>query len=1354
MQNRVVIDGRFDLFERVASGGMGTVYRALDRLSGQPVAVKLVNLNGGVAVERFLREASLMAELQHPGIVRYVAHGRTEAGPYLAMEWLEGVDLARFLRRGVPAAERVAIEVHREMARLECTRVDGPGSAQTLESPAPPPLPAPCRVRLPVEDVLTIGRRAASALAELHRRGIVHRDVKPSNLFLSESSPHHVKLLDFGTARFVAEPGVLTAAGVLVGTPSYMSPEQAVGRDDLKPCVDVWGLGCVLYEALAGRPPFEGSHTLAVLARIVMDEPEDLATIRPDVPAELLQTVRRMLQKREELRFADGSAVHEALSPPVVGWISEPHDGSGVIRTFASPPPVSTPRRLSRPSLGLTTVEARVLSLLLARGRTLVAPDVLERLSIALARHGCSLQPLADGFGSLLVTSTHARAPKDHAVNLARAAIFLRDELSDTVLVLATGRGQSDGVVPVGEVLDHAVVSALDLPPGAIGLDELSAALLEGRFEVHASERGPRLGREREAEGTRTLLGRPTLWVGRQRELAMLSATFDDCVGESAPRAVVVTAPPGIGKTRLRHEFLRSLEAERRDFGVLLAQGDALSAGSPFAMIGPAIRRAAGVLDGEPIERRRQKLVARVTRHANDQERLRAAPFLGELVGIPFPDEDNASLRAARKDPILLGDWMRKSLVSWLSAECSARPLVVVLEDLHWGDQPSVQYLDAVMQALPEAPLLVLALARPEVHELFPGIWGKRNVQELKLHQLSPGASERLVRHALGDGVDEVTVKTIVTKGAGNAFYLEELVRFAADGKLLSVPETVLGMVQARLHALDAEARRVLRAGAIFGEVFWRAGAQALVGGETGAFALDEWLGELCRQELVVERHPSRLPGQHEFKFRHALVRDAAYEMLTAEDRELGHRLAGEWLRDAGEQDPRVLAEHFARGGDGPQAVVWFQRAAEQAFDGNDLDAVLACVERALAAGADGDSLGVLRALQSHAAYWKSEYHAAKLHGEQALATLPEGSAGWYRAAGSTLVSSARTGDTGAVDSLFSQVLAVGCHDSAAEAQLICLCRGTFQLIFNAQFDKADRALERIAALSKARPGLDALTSAQVRHVQGVRAAHAGDVRTFLGHLEAAVAGFELAGDVRNVCLERTTVAWCHAELGDLRRAVDLCTENLAYCQGLGAPQAVTYAKVNLGYILSLVPAQAADARSLLLQAIEECGAVNNLRLEGWARAHLANLEHHAGSPDTELRHAEVASDRLAASPGLQAWALATLARALLRQGRAAEALLPAERAMQLLEQLGGLLQGESLPPLALASVRAALGDRARAAETIRDARLRLVRRAARLEARHRDGFLALPLNAETARLGDEVDGCASPPAPTASTLP
>jgi len=1357
MQAGDVIDGRFEIADLVGVGGMGCVYRGLDRLNGQPVAVKVVGLKGTQAVERFLREASLMAELHHPGIVRYVAHGRTDAGPYLAMEWLDGSDLDAFLRSQGGTTERSS-SVGTDPTVAELTRVDdasGVGLGPESELPAS----GTQRAGLPVADVLAIGLRVASALAELHRRGIVHRDVKPSNLFLAGGSPRQTKLLDFGTARFVSGQDKLTEAGVLVGTPWYMSPEQAVGREDLLPAVDVWALGCVLHEALAGRPPFEAKHPLAVLARIVVDEPPDLGALRPDLPEELVRIVRRMLEKNERSRIADGAAVHDALSEivnrgavaaasgrvvalgsslPTLPCASLGHADAGAATAIDSP---GARKRAVRPSGALTAVEARVLSLILARGHAPLPllPELAARLAKGLERYGCALRPLADGMGSLLVTSVRARAPKDQASNLARAALFLRDELPAMSLVVATGRGQASADAPLGEVLDRAVARALELPPGDVGLDALTAAMLEGRFEVRASEHGAVLGGERETEGTRTLLGKPTLWVGRQRELAMLVATFEECVDEAAPRALLVTAPAGVGKTRLRHEFLHALGAAERDFGLLLAQGDALSAGSPFAMIGPAIRRAAGVLDGEPPERRRHKLVQRVTRGSSDPELQRAAPFLGELVGIAFGDDDNESLRAARGDPMLLGELMKKALVTWLRAECAARPLVVVLEDLHWGDQPSVAYLDALMQALPDAPLFVLALARPEIHDSFPGLWARHNIQELRLHQLSKGASEKLVRHALGERADATTLETIVSKAGGNPFYLEELVRFAAQGKLLSVPESVLGTVQARLHALDAEARRVLRAAGIFGEVFWESGVETLVGRETGAFKLAEWLEELGRQELIVERHPSRLPRQHEFKFRHALVQDAAYAMLTAEDRALGHRLAGEWLLSAGEQDPRVLAEHFARGGDRAQAVVWFHRAAEQAFDGNDLDGVLACVERALAAGAEGERLGSLLALKSHAAYWKSEYQAAKRYGEEALGALAAGGESWYRAAGSALVSAARTGDMAAVDGLFSRILATECGDDAGDAQLICLCRGTFQLIFNTQFQKADRALERIAELARSRPGLDALTRAQVHHVQGVRAAHAGDVPTFLEHLAAAVAAFERAGDTRNVSLERSTVAWCHAELGDVTRAVELGEASLASCRSLGAQQAVTYAKVNLGYVLSLQAGRAEDARSMLLEAVDECRAVMNLRLEGWARAHLANLEHDAGRPDAEYEHAELASERLEASPGLQAWALATLARALVRKGRAAEAVAPVERAMELLRELGGLLQGESLPPLALAGVRRALGDEHAARAAVTDARERLLRRAERVGAAQRAGFLALPVNAETLRLFEEL---------------
>jgi tetratricopeptide (TPR) repeat protein len=720
-------------------------------------------------------------------------------------------------------------------------------------------------------------------------------------------------------------------------------------------------------------------------------------------------------------------------------------------------------------------------------------------------------------------------------------------------------------------------------------------------------------------------------------------------------------------------------------------------------------------------------------------ERRRVTELLGEMIGVTFPDEDSELLRAARADKMLLGQQMERAWVDWLRAECARQPVLLVLEDLHWGDLPSVNYVDAALRALPDSPLMVLALARPEVREVFPRLWENREREELTLHALSPTACGELVRAALGERATPQLVDELVRRCDGNAFYLEELVRAVAEGGGAdSLPETVIGMVQARLAALDAPARRVLRAAAVFGEAFWDGGVRALLGDDDGqAFDPAEWLDDLVRREVIARAPSSRLPDQSEYTFRHALLRDGAYELLTEDDRKLGHMLAGDWLVRAGEQDGLVLAGHFIRGGDAERAVQWYRRAAEQALDGNDLAAVIERAERAVAAGASGEALGELRGLQATAAYWSSRYADGRRWGDQAIATMHAGSSRWFGALGSGLVSSARLGDYESVDRMFAQALGTKPADDARAAQLVCLCRGAFQLVFAGRFARADEVLVEIAALAeRARDRIDPLTYAQVNHVQGVRAAHVGDVATFLRHLLAAVDGFERAGDTRNLSLERTTVAWCWAELGELARAEDECRASLECCRALRAQQATTYAHVNLGYILTYRPGKLVEAREHLCRAIDECRAVGNPRLEGWARAHLTAIHDLDGDHAAGEAEAKAATELLEVSPGLQAWALATWSRALLASGRVADSIERARAAMAILERLGGLLQHETLPPLALARALHASGDLAAARVAIEDARARLLRRADRLgDPAWRTSFLALPDNTLTLEL-------------------
>ncbi|MGZ6076541.1 MAG: protein kinase domain-containing protein [Myxococcaceae bacterium] len=259
-----VLDGRFEIGPVASSGGMGVVHRGRDLQTGAPVAVK--TLRGVEGAERFRREVQVLSGLRHPGIVTYLGDGRTTDELYLVMEWLEGEDLD---------------------ARLEAAPVN-------------------------TQDAVRIGIQLASALAAAHAKGIVHRDLKPSNIFLADFRVDRVKLLDYGIARQAGSP-TLTEVGMVIGTPAYMSPEQARGDRDIDGRADVYGLGAVLFRCIAGRAPFEG-HTPHELLGAVLHRPAPRLSDFAHVPAALDALVSQMLDKTPGRRPSDGNAAWAALS--------------------------------------------------------------------------------------------------------------------------------------------------------------------------------------------------------------------------------------------------------------------------------------------------------------------------------------------------------------------------------------------------------------------------------------------------------------------------------------------------------------------------------------------------------------------------------------------------------------------------------------------------------------------------------------------------------------------------------------------------------------------------------------------------------------------------------------------------------------------------------------------------------------------------------------------------------------------------------------------------------------------------------------------------------------------------------
>jgi tetratricopeptide (TPR) repeat protein len=1283
MQPGDTIAGRFAVERLAGSGGMGMVFQALDRVTGERIALKVLQSETSQHSDRFEREARILAELFHTRIVRYVAHGHTPEGKHwLAMEWLDGEDLADRLRGEV----------------------------------------------LTVAEAVGVTRCAAEALAEAHARGIVHRDIKPSNLFLPSGELDRLKVLDFGIAHLNFATRAMTRTGMTLGTPGYMAPEQARGDREVGPPADVFALGCVLFECLTGRPPFVGEHMMAVLAKVLLEEAPHVRELRAEVPVELDRLVARMLTKDAKLR---------------------PSGAGDVIRDLdALDSAIPAERTSTRTqALALTKGEQRLLSVVVARGvraartadgaaRTMT-PEEAERTEVdvvaSIASFGPSVEWLADG--SVIATLAGKGSATDQAAHAARCAIAMRSLFPDVSMALATGRGTVSGRLPVGDVIDRAV-RLLTIPSPHVRLDDVTAGLLDARFDVDGDAAGLALKGEREVvEATRTLLGKPTPCVGRERELAMIDGIFAECVAEPVARAVLVTAPAGVGKTRLASELLKKIQAGDSNAACFIGRGDPVSAGAPFSIIAQALRRAAGLLGGEPLAVRQKKLRARVARHLPDAEQARVAEFLGELVGTPFSDEGRVQLRAARQDPILLGDQMRRAWEDFLAAECAAHPVVLVLEDLQWGDAPTVKFVDAALRKLHDQPIMVLALARPDVLQTFPGLWAGRPVTQMQLSELSKRASEKLVREVLGADFAAAHLAMLVERAAGNAFYLEELIRAVADGKGDALPETVLAMVQARLEALAPEARRVLRGASVFGQVFWGSGLAALLA-DAPIGDLVAWLADFVERELIERRGEGRFPGEQEYVFRHALLREAAYAMLTADDRALGHTLAGRWLESAGEQEAMTLAEHFDKGGERRAAVRWYERAAEQALDANDLDAANARAERGVASSGDtdGQTRGRLRALQAEARLWAGDYAGAERASEEAMTLLPRGSSLWHDAAAWAVSAMGPLGRKDRLVAIATELLALG-REHLDRSAVVALARATSQTVNMGEYALADQLIDLLGSPEVAQLRTEPSIAGLIDHACAWRAMAAGDPSASLTLGNAAVASFEHADNVRDASYERIGVAFAYMDLGAWDEAEQILVEVVANAERLALTRVHAVGRHNLGLVLGhLGRPEAADVERAAIDALASQG---DLRLLGYSHMYLAHILALQGDFAGAEREAHVALGTVRHVPPAACQTLGLLAHVLLAQGRASDALDHATHAVELLAELGTIEEGEAFVRLNHARAVLAVKGEDAARERLLEARRRLLSRAERIaDPKWRESFLTRrPENALTLSL-------------------
>jgi class 3 adenylate cyclase/tetratricopeptide (TPR) repeat protein len=406
--------------------------------------------------------------------------------------------------------------------------------------------------------------------------------------------------------------------------------------------------------------------------------------------------------------------------------------------------------------------------------------------------------------------------------------------------------------------------------------------------------------------------------VGRVGELTMIETVYRRCVTDRRPQLVTIYGDAGVGKSRLVEEF--GSRAAASPASPLTVSGRCIPYGEgvTYWPLGEILKGHAGILDSDPpdlaIEKVRKVGDQLLGPHVSADPR-RANAALAYTIGLEDPD-----VSFAGAEPREVRDELHSAWRSFFSALASTGPVVVLVEDIHWADPALLDLLQDLADRS-EGPLLFLCPARPELSARRPEWGGGRwNHSSLLLEPLSADESAELLDLLVERGTVSSSLRSrILERAGGNPFFLEEIVQRLVDEptgiEQLDIPDTVQGVLAARIDLLTPLEKHVLRSAAVVGRTFWLGAVRSLLEPDPGAVELDEVLWRMEDRGLVHARIGSTILGEREYMFRHILTRDVAYDGLPRRDRVRAHRRIAEWIerqtRDRDREFAELLAHHY-----------------------------------------------------------------------------------------------------------------------------------------------------------------------------------------------------------------------------------------------------------------------------------------------------------------------------------------------------------------------------------------------------------------------------------------------------------